>query len=63
MRATVQVEPRFMSSPMDDATLTIGQLARQFGLNPSAIRYYERAGILPPPERLGEMIDALAPRG
>ena len=24
---------------MDDATLTIGQLARQFGLNPSAIRY------------------------
>jgi MerR family redox-sensitive transcriptional activator SoxR len=38
---------------MDDATLTIGQLARQFGLNPSAIRYYERAGILPAPERLG----------
>jgi MerR family redox-sensitive transcriptional activator SoxR len=38
---------------MDDTTLTIGQLARQFGLNPSAIRYYERAGILPPPERLG----------
>ena len=38
---------------MDDAPLTIGQLARQFGLNPSAIRYYERAGILPPPERLG----------
>jgi len=37
---------------MDDATLTIGQLARQSGLNPSAIRYYERAGILPAPERV-----------
>jgi MerR family redox-sensitive transcriptional activator SoxR len=37
---------------MDDATLTIGQLARQFGLNPSAIRYYERTGILPAAERV-----------
>jgi MerR family redox-sensitive transcriptional activator SoxR len=32
---------------MDDATLTIGQLAKQFGLNTSAIRYYERQGVLP----------------
>jgi len=36
---------------MDDATLTIGQLARQFGLNTSAIRYYERQGVLPEPAR------------
>ena len=35
---------------MED-TLTIGQLARQFGLNTSAIRYYERVGVLPQPER------------
>jgi MerR family redox-sensitive transcriptional activator SoxR len=36
---------------MNDATLTIGQLARQFGLNTSAIRYYERVGVLPEPAR------------
>jgi MerR family redox-sensitive transcriptional activator SoxR len=34
-----------------DETLTIGQLAQRFGLNTSAIRYYERAGVLPPPAR------------
>jgi MerR family redox-sensitive transcriptional activator SoxR len=33
-------------------TLTIGQLAQRFGLNTSAIRYYERAGVLPEPTRL-----------
>jgi DNA-binding transcriptional MerR regulator len=36
---------------MDDTTLTIGRLARRFGLNPSAIRYYERVGVLPEPAR------------
>ena len=36
---------------MSSASLTIGQLAARFGLNTSAIRYYERTGILPPPER------------
>jgi MerR family transcriptional regulator, redox-sensitive transcriptional activator SoxR len=36
---------------MDAQTLTIGQLARRFGLNTSAIRYYERAGVLPEPPR------------
>ena len=34
-----------------DSTLTIGQLASRFGLNASAIRYYERTGVLPAPER------------
>jgi MerR family redox-sensitive transcriptional activator SoxR len=34
-----------------DETLTIGQLARRFGLNTSAIRYYERVGVLPQPAR------------
>jgi MerR family transcriptional regulator, redox-sensitive transcriptional activator SoxR len=37
---------------MDDDALTIGQLARRFGLNTSAIRYYEAHGVLPEPLRL-----------
>jgi len=36
---------------MDTTTLTIGQLAQRFGLNTSAIRYYEANGILPEPAR------------
>lgn len=33
-------------------TLTIGEVARRAGLRPSAIRYYESAGILPQPARV-----------
>src|SRR4051812_21636405 len=33
------------------AELTISQVARQVGLRPSAIRYYEEIGILPPARR------------
>lgn len=33
------------------ATLTIGEVAQRAGLRPSAIRYYESAGILPKPRR------------
>ena len=36
---------------MNEMTLTIGQLAQRFGLNTSAVRYYERVGVLPEPER------------
>jgi MerR family redox-sensitive transcriptional activator SoxR len=36
----------------DAAVLTIGEVARQAGVNASAIRYYERVGILPAPERV-----------
>jgi MerR family transcriptional regulator, redox-sensitive transcriptional activator SoxR len=32
--------------------LTISEVARQVGLQASAIRYYERIGVLPPAERL-----------
>jgi DNA-binding transcriptional MerR regulator len=32
--------------------LTISEVARQVGLRPSAIRYYERVGILPPTQRI-----------
>lgn len=33
-------------------TMSIGEVARRSGLRPSAIRYYESAGILPAPERV-----------
>jgi len=33
------------------AHLTISEVARQVGLRPSAIRYYEQLGILPPAQR------------
>jgi MerR family redox-sensitive transcriptional activator SoxR len=36
---------------MDETNMTIGQLAARFGLKTSAIRYYERVGVLPEPER------------
>jgi MerR family redox-sensitive transcriptional activator SoxR len=35
-----------------DTLLTIGQLAARFGINTSAIRYYERTGVLPQPDRV-----------
>jgi MerR family transcriptional regulator, redox-sensitive transcriptional activator SoxR len=34
-----------------EATLTIGQVAAAVGLNASAVRYYERRGLMPKPER------------
>jgi MerR family redox-sensitive transcriptional activator SoxR len=33
--------------------LTIGEVARCAGIRASAIRYYEEAGLLPEPERIG----------
>ena len=32
--------------------LTIGEMARRAGVRPSALRYYERAGLLPAPQRI-----------
>ena len=34
------------------AQFTISRVARQIGLQPSAIRYYERIGLLPPAQRI-----------
>lgn len=34
-------------------TLSIGEVARRTGIRPSALRYYEEAGILPTPARVG----------
>ena len=33
--------------------MTIGEMARRAGLRPSAVRYYEKIGLLPKPERIG----------
>jgi MerR family redox-sensitive transcriptional activator SoxR len=38
---------------MQEATLTIGEVAREAGIRTSAIRYYERVGVLPDPDRVG----------
>ena len=35
------------------APLSIGEVARRAGVRASAIRYYEEAGLLPEPERVG----------
>jgi MerR family redox-sensitive transcriptional activator SoxR len=32
--------------------LTIGEVAQQAGIRPSALRYYESIGLLPPPRRI-----------
>jgi MerR family redox-sensitive transcriptional activator SoxR len=36
---------------VEEATLTIGQVAAAVGLNASAVRFYERRGVMPLPER------------
>lgn len=36
----------------DDTTLTIGQIAERAGINTSRIRFYERTGVLPLPDRV-----------
>jgi MerR family redox-sensitive transcriptional activator SoxR len=33
-------------------SLTIGEVSRRTGLRPSALRYYESEGLLPPPRRV-----------
>ena len=41
-----------MASTTEEPLLTIGQVAEQAGLNTSHIRFYERVGVLPEPERI-----------
>ena len=52
---------------MSEATLRIGEVAKEAGIATSAIRYYERAGVLPEPDRVSgqrryraEMVERLA---
>ena len=42
-----------MVRPPTELTLVIGELAARTGTTPEAIRYYERVGVLSPPERRG----------
>lgn len=41
-----------MPAQTDEPLLTIGQVAERAGLNTSHIRFYERAGVLPQPDRV-----------
>lgn len=50
-RAPACYRQSLMSELTDQRTWTIGQLAGRLGLNPRTIRYYERIGLLPEPER------------
>jgi DNA-binding transcriptional MerR regulator len=38
----------------DDGLVPIGELARRTGVATSALRYYERIGLLPPAQRAGQ---------
>jgi MerR family redox-sensitive transcriptional activator SoxR len=51
MLRTLTVEPEFKSSGDMDADLTIGEVARRAGVATSAVRYYERRGLLVADER------------
>jgi len=43
------------------ATYQIGELAARSGLTPDALRYYERLGLLPPPQRTSGGFRVYAP--
>jgi len=53
--ATLGLEVRFKSSDFffHMANMTIGEVARRAGLQASAIRYYEKIGLLPKTRRIG----------
>ena len=54
MAATLALEARFKSNDFFCmANMTIGEVARRAGLQPSAIRYYEKIGLLPQTQRAG----------
>ena len=48
-----ELRSRNMKAECDMAQLSISQVARQASIRPSAIRYYERVGLLPQPQRRG----------
>ena len=52
--ARLGLEVRFKSNDfLSVATITIGEVARRAGLQASAIRYYEKIGLLPKTQRIG----------
>jgi DNA-binding transcriptional MerR regulator len=52
-RSTVRVEAKFKSRRFFMPGMSIGEVARKMGLRSSAIRYYERLGLIPKAPRLG----------
>src|ERR687896_957343 len=53
---SLPVEAHFKSRGVmaEDGLVPIGQLARRTGVATSALRYYERIGLLPPADRIGQ---------
>lgn len=51
MTATAALEGCCPSPSTGAAPYSVSQLARQVGVKPDTIRYYEKAGLLPPPQR------------
>ena len=47
----IHIEVNLKSSKL--LSMTIGQVAKEAGLTASAIRFYEQAGVLPKPLRIG----------
>jgi MerR family redox-sensitive transcriptional activator SoxR len=53
MNGTLTFEPQFKSRrKFFMSQMTIGEVAHRAGIRTSAIRYYERAGLLPHPQRI-----------
>jgi DNA-binding transcriptional MerR regulator len=52
MAGTLHVQVNLKSSPDDDATLTIGDLAAPFGLATHVIRHWEDLGLIEPAVRV-----------
>jgi MerR family redox-sensitive transcriptional activator SoxR len=46
------LNPTSSQAEVQTAGLRIGEVAQRAGVNTSLIRYYERIGLLPPPERV-----------
>jgi MerR family transcriptional regulator, redox-sensitive transcriptional activator SoxR len=66
-QSSLDVEADFKSSAKTGVVMTISEVARRAGVQASAIRYYERLGVLPAPKRAGgrrrydeSVLDALA---
>ncbi|MPY94460.1 MAG: MerR family transcriptional regulator, partial [Acidimicrobiia bacterium] len=51
MTTTLDLVPRYGAYRRAVGTFTVGQLAREAGVNVETIRYYERRGLLPSPPR------------
>lgn len=52
---SARIKVPFKSHPLETLVgLLIGEVARRAGVSTSALRYYERVGLLPPPSRISK---------